>query len=271
MKKLLSLLLSVLLILPLFALPSYAAESPDPVAAELSSDTVARVKEEVLTGNITNHEDVLKVALAQYEAATKARTYSRSATPIDENAPLTITQLVDSTTDENGVTIETIAKTSLLVLDENGRSANNMLYRSYHMSNSNGLNQYSVFATHTMFVETRTNDPIAHTETVCVTKMETVLVYGTAMKASGLLHRFACSDEYMDVDGFQQGYYEDDLVTNPSAGNVYDYEPPERWVPRVLLGSFVQTSAEIFVGSTSFTIVNHQTLDGTSTWYLIED
>ena len=252
MKKFLSLLLSVLLILPLFALPSYAAESPDPVAAELSSDTVARVKEEVLTGNITNHEDVLKVALAQYEAATKARTYSRSSTPIDEDAPLTITQLVDSTTDENGVTTETIAHSSLLVLDENERSVSATEYEYYVRSNSGGNNTYSVYATITLHVTTRTNDPIENTTTARATHLSTVLTYGTAITASSLQHSY-----YDRCDGFGADYYEceSDIVYNPAAGYHSFSLRDSRWIPRYNPG-LIKGTVTITVGTTTFTVVS---------------
>ena len=259
MKKFLSSLLSVLLILPLFALPSYAAENPGPITAELSSDTVARVKEEVLTGNITNHEDVLKVALAQYEAATKARTYSRSSMPIDEDAPLTITQLVDSTTDENGVTTDTLAATSLLVLDENGSPVSaNSYFLYYKMTSTGGNNTYSVYATHTMYAVGMQNNPTFETDTIRVDRSTTVLTYGTSIGASSLQQFYADSCDVIDLDSTTDS---STVTYNPIAGRNYTFYPDSRYIPRYNLG-YIQTSVRIIVGTSTIEIASILPLAG---------
>ena len=79
--------------------------------------------EEILSGNITSEEDVLRVALAQDIARTASTSNnSRSATPstdTDDFSPM-ISQILETTTDEDGNVIYLIADTGLLVslLDE---------------------------------------------------------------------------------------------------------------------------------------------------------
>lgn len=225
-----------------------------------------------MTGNISNHEDVLKVALAQYEATEKARTYSRSSTPIDEDAPLTITQLVDSTTDENGVTTETIAKTALLVLDGNERSVSALELSQCHLSGSGGNNTYSVYATHTMYAETRRgtpSNPSATEDYIRISHMTTVLTYGTAISAGSLLHRYADSNDYAEYDSI---YEEAPMTYNPTAGTSYTYTPSSRrWLLQYnVLGSYIQTSVEVFVGNTSFSVWTNQPLDQVSWWRMVD-
>lgn len=151
-------------------------------ASTPSSETVKRVQQEVLSGNITNVDDVLDVALAQH-LSIAGNSKIRS---VDNDASLQIYQLLDSDTDAEGNKSETIAVTALLVLDAQGQSVSASEYTTHHMTGNNDLNEYSIFATHTTLLKSRTDDPIYHTEAVRVYSMQTVLTYGTAMTASKL-------------------------------------------------------------------------------------
>lgn len=82
------------------------------------------------------------------------------------------------------------------------------------------------------------------------------------MTASKLLHRCAYSRDVVELDS---DYVEDDPVYTPSAGRTYSFtpffDPEDGWVPRYVLGAYVQTSVEVFVGSTSFVIWNNLRMD----------
>ena len=263
-KRFLCLTLTVLLMVPMVVSAAEIDGGIDPIEErlDLSEETVERVKEEVLSGEITSQEDVLTVALMQYcDTNQDTQVYDLQACSVDEDEPLKIVQVVDETVDAEGNTSETVAVTALLVLDEDGQSVSAAeYYTNYRMTGNKGLNQYSVFATHTTYLKSRTTT--ADGTFVRVYYMNTVLTYGTSMTASKLLHRCAYSRDIADWDS---GYIEDSPVNNPVAGTKYMFTPfssaDDGWVPRGILGAYVQTSVEVFVGGTSFTICNTLRMD----------
>lgn len=188
-KRLICLFLTALMVIPFFTPAVRADENIE----KLSGNTVERVYEEILTGNITNEEDVLKVALAQYTSKTQSAvdTYdARSVNPTaDEegNTSPVISQVLERTTDENGVTTVLVADTGLLVTDANGDAVyTDRLYNSA----TGALSQYSITATHTIYYYYRYGfDGMAFTdEQVKGYKMVTVLNYGGVYTATLLEH-----------------------------------------------------------------------------------
>ena len=171
-----------------------------------------RVYAEVLSGEITDQEDVLRVALAQYEERENGRARMSGTDEVDDN--LTITQVLDSHVNEKGHIIENIVTTDLLVLDRESKLARaNSIKTGY-----GNLSEYSIYATMNVSV---TYDSTAGT--VRFDWFDTKLTYGTAMTAGSLTQSSTISDRF---------FQEDDPVVNtyayPSAGKNYHYVPSNK-------------------------------------------
>ena len=143
--RFLALLLSVLLMASMLPPAAFADEPAD----ELTQETIDRVYDEVLTGEITSTEDVLRVALAQYEARQTTTYGMRSVGSITENEDEVprITQVIESTLDKEGNTISFVADTALLVTDEEG----NMVTLRHANQDFIVLNDYNITAQHTVY------------------------------------------------------------------------------------------------------------------------
>lgn len=238
---------------------SVGVHASDPTPT-VSNETIARVHEEVLTGNITNHEDVLAVALAEY--MSKPRTMAATLSE-DSDEPLKITQLIDETTAPDGTPISTYASTALLVLDEEGRSVNATEYYNHHMTGNGGDSGTQIFATHTTFVTAKCTDPTNPFSTqrfFKITSMNTIITCGTAIQATKMQQSYA--DE-ADPVGLDYRIEHGPVVTNPVAGTHYPFLPnTSRYLQMAVYGTYIQSYVQIWVGNTSFSICNTLDLNG---------
>lgn len=223
-KSILCLLLSLLLTVSFFPIHASAAESSE----ELSQETIDRVYNEILTGNITNKEDVLKVALAQYENCTQATpaTYSVNSSgpnsPDGENTSPTITQVLETTTNEDGTITKLVADTGLLVVDESGYPVyTDRLYeRSFE-----SLEDYDITARLTVYYYFRyKSDGIIMEEMeVKIHNMSTVLFYLGDYQATKLetYYSFKKDGSALPTQYLQASY------TNPAPNKVYTNTPSQ--------------------------------------------
>lgn len=85
---------------------------------ETEEQKLARVQAEVLSGNITNDQDVIEVALTQY--AEKVAYCRANGIEITPNEALTITQVLSSDVDINGTNTIDFACTTLGIFDSFG-------------------------------------------------------------------------------------------------------------------------------------------------------
>jgi len=258
MKKIFVCVLAVMMVLFNLSGVAFAQENV-PVVSEPSLDVVERVCEEVLTGNITNHEDVIAVAVAQ--SIQKATAYSLASEITDE--PLQITQVLDVQDNPDGTTEANMAVTALLVLDESGMPLS-LKDEYYHMSTPGGLSGHQVYATHTMYTKGQADpDNVLNPQRkIQVVRMETTLNSGPFETVTKLIHRYG---ETLDIADYET-HLEEETIHYPQAYNTYSYVPYGSSLLSVpyRLGSYVQTSVEIFVGANSFVIENTLPLDGSS-------
>lgn len=184
-----------------------------------SDATVARVYEEILSGNITSEEDVLRVALAQdAERAASASNNSRSATQFtdtDDSSPM-ISQVLETTTDEDGNVIYLIADTGLLVVDENGEFVNR-----HYLRTTESFDNLDITARHTVYYYYKF-DEFAGDPYVKLHQMSTLLLYEGTTRATKLQHIY-----YLNWSPTVVATY-----NNPTQSNVYinsysgaDWEP----------------------------------------------
>ncbi len=180
---------------------------------ETDAEIRERVFEEIRSGNITNDEDIIKVALDQYEerlARSRMRASDSKQEEIDDS--FSITQVMGRHVDEQGNLVEDVMSTGLIVLDE----SNNMARASTITSSENAqLSEYSIYCTMNVnFTVDR------HNPSVKLNGFDTTLHYGTSMKAWHLLQgsKYAPEPffEYDDVDI---------NIDNPAGDRAYHYTP----------------------------------------------
>lgn len=179
----LSLILVIVLIFSAI-LPLYAAANENDIPSE---STITRVCEEVLSGNITNEEDVLRVALAQDISRTaSASDNSRSMTQTadtDDSSPM-ISQILETTTDEEGNTVYLVADTGLLVVNENGETVNR-----HYLRTTRTFSNLNITARHTVYYYLKLED-IFDYGMVKLYRMSTMITYGGTTRASELEHYY---------------------------------------------------------------------------------
>ncbi len=152
-----------------------------------SDATVARVYEEILSGNITSEEDVLRVALAQdAERAASASNNSRSATQstdTDDSSPM-ISQVLETTTDEDGHLVYLIADTGLLVVDENGEAVNR-----HYLRTTETFDDLDITARHTVYYYLKLSDALGNPQ-VKFYRVSTMVFYSGTERATKLNHYY---------------------------------------------------------------------------------
>lgn len=219
----------------------------------LPSDTVERVKAEVLTGDITNAQDVLDVALSQYYSAPatyRMRSINNPESAADES--LKISQIIETTNNEDGSRRGVLAVTGLLVVDENGRSVSAKEYEYYRMSSNTqegNLDAYHIFATQTIYVTFCFYDPDIKTATLQIDHMNVRLIYEGTQRASRMRQIYADEADYIGYDTIVE--YQT-WILDPSPIS-YSFTPT-RSRPLPIGSTQLQGLAEIRYGDVTMTI-----------------
>ncbi len=219
----------------------------------VSSSTLNRVCDEILTGEITKIEDIFCVASAYMDAGLLQSGITAS---INKDGRLQIMQLIDLKTANLQSIHEKsdVAVSVLLVLNPDGTEASGTQY----LQDSGGLNEYSVFAVHTAYFDMRENsffDPIE----VRMTTISTRLIYGTQMTASRLVHSYSAEQNRLDDSQESRTFAS---VNSPVQGRDYTNSVYSSWysVGKGLQG-YLSSKAVISVGTTSFTLSTYNNLD----------
>ncbi|GKX27529.1 hypothetical protein SH1V18_00090 [Vallitalea longa] len=180
--------------------------------SEIEANLQEKVYTEVLSGNITNEADVIRVALAQYEErSNKKRLSAYKQNKVTEDNSLSITQIIDTDIDENGNVLENFVTTNLLVLDKN----KNLITADSIETGSGQLSEYQIYAYMNVSVTNETRKC-----RVRFNWFDTTLVYGTALTAGSLIQASTyCPEPF-------SGYDDKTIQINAPQGNVaYKYVP----------------------------------------------
>ena len=175
---------------------------------ETEAEKQERVYKEVLTGNITNDEDVIRVALKQYAEKEENATSSKQSMKEDY---LSVTQTIGEKIEGTGNVVEEIVSTGLVIVDENQRR----VPIDEIETGSGQLSQYSIYATMTVNV---TND--RQTQKARLNFIETKLNYGTSMKAGSLVQFLWYSDSVIG-----EAVDKKKTTSSPNANYPYRYYP----------------------------------------------
>lgn len=259
MKKSCFKVLCMVLIIALLA-PNAFAAAPAPEAPLADAATVARVKQEIAAGEITDMEDLFLVAYQHLGADLEEEGMTAY---INEDGTLGITQIINASKSKDGRLTKTeYAKASILLVDTEYKQ---ITHYSALLSNTsarayNGLDSVMVYATHIAYYYeqlAQRNDGIWDFQAK-LSHMETTLTYGTnAFSASRLEQSFIAQQNHFDLP------HEGVKVThNPDAGQKYEYEPTgTKWYWSALAdssvwGGHISTCATIYIAnsSLSFTV-----------------
>lgn len=224
----------------LIFIPASVAGATDLLETESEGEMRERVFEEVLSGEITNDEDVIKVALEQYQERMNQRLRMGSPELVEDDS-LSITQVLDTYADENGNVLEDVVTTGLIVVDEN----NNLLTGSMITTGSGQLSEYSIYATMNVNV---TYDSSAGK--VKFNWFDTKLTYGTAMTAGRLIQASTYQSEpYLGYDDITK------QISYPQGNVAYRYVPTNMSMINYMNFDSGRTCrSEIYGGSRSFII-----------------
>ena len=224
-------------------------------AQETEEEKIVRVYNEVLTGNITNVEDVLDVAFEQMEMmedADNATTYG--ARSLDDGSSLQITQVIDKSVDEAGNEEGTVAVTGLLLVDEDGRSVSAGEYRQERLNTTQtegSLSAYSIRATITIYFEVRdTSTQYNGASTVKLKHMRTRLYYDSSYTATMMRHIYI-GDKYGMGDAKE--VREQSWIYSPTAGTYY-YYPSNTSEHPFGNGGYIRGIVEIRYGTQLMTV-----------------
>lgn len=185
-------------------------------SSESKSELQERVFAEVLSGNISNDADVLRIALTQYKERMNGAGLSvYGVNQESKDDSLSITQMLDTRVDENDHILNDLVTTNLAVLD---KEQNFVMPSEIVTSIENGsaqLSEYSIYATMNVSV---TNDITGFK--VRFNWFDTTLIYGTALKASSLVQASKYStDPFFEYDDVTK------VTNSPQANVAYHYIP----------------------------------------------
>lgn len=204
----------------------------------VDSFTRERVYGEMVSGNITNEEDVLKVAVEQYWQRKSIAIDTLDAETEYDDGSFSITQSLGSYIDEDGNVNENILSTGLIVLDED-----NNLVRISEVSNPSGnatFSEYNIYATMTVNMTIDKQKLQVH-----FNSFKTRLTYGTAMKAGKLIqggwHAETLTEFYSETEK---------TYANPDANKDYQFVPSyKQMVTYENVGTGAQAYSKVMVGS----------------------
>ena len=223
MKKFVSIVLTLVLVLGI-AIPASASQITIGTI-ETEEQKLARVQAEVLSGNITNDQDVIEVALEQL--AEKVAYCRENGIEMNPNESLTITQVIESDASIAGVdSVQDVAITGLLIVDENGNQRAATDYLSDSDSNTISIAGGNIIATTTMTVRFEYVSSSILWDTR-IYKISTSVQNFAGQTADKLRHICRLRDFNND-----NSVYTSSVVTNPSSTAPVTYYPPTSYIPK---------------------------------------
>ena len=227
---------------------------PATAATETPQMKEKRILNEVLTGEITNQDDIIQYALTQRETRTRtaAQAYTSEEGDSDISDDFTITQVLGESVDENGCKITNIATSSLIVTDENGEqvAASDYSYNNYSHSYTAGSSQCSVSAVFTMYVQERKDMSSFVSVPQAKVSYAKTIVYNNGSAGANSLQQFYDADRDR-VTGINVYSHKSSIIYSPKNATAYTYTPydPSPWYDTCQFSAVLNCSALVKVGS----------------------
>lgn len=261
MKKLTSVFLVFCLSL-LMILPASAARETPQMKEK-------RILNEVLTGEITNQDDIIQYALAQRETCTRAaaQTYTAEEGDSDISDDFTITQVLGETVDENGCKITNIATSSLIVTNENGEqvAADDYYYTTESKSYTAGSSQCAVTAVLTTYVQVKVE--VGFGQAFVRVQYSKTTVNNNGSSGANSLQQTYYADR-SSVSGVDYYTHQSSIIYNPVNAQAYTYTPydPSPWYPTGQYDAVLRCNAIVKVGSVTLRAACVYSLDTHYGW-----
>lgn len=257
-KKLLAFLLSFIFILslptPVAAASSLWHNKPTSMALEhfdLTENLIEKVQEDLLLGQISNHEATISLAIAQY-----LNLVSEGIPQVDNGGLPQIAQVISNKEASDGSTERAVAYSTLVILDKNGNAITSEELVDMSMQADGTLDGYSIDASHTTYFTLKV-DTWGRITAARLDRMTTVLTYNSSSTASKLVQVYVA-----DPAPFQTEYFETSRTINsPSARTTYTYRPGGVFYPTNLYGTSIGSRAEVYCGSKVLVVRSTYPLD----------
>ena len=239
----------MVLIIALLA-PNVFAATPAPEAPLADAATVARVKQEIAAGEITDMEDLFLVAYQHLGADLETEGMTAY---INEDGTLGLTQIIDSEnkmTRSGQVEEKTIAVTTFAILDNQANLLTDYeYYYNYDEEYSSG-SLSSVYASHTAYINAKYpvdsdgNGALYGLE-IQLNYMVTNISYSNpAYLASKMIQSYYIMQYYTEMESGSR------TVNNP-ASSTHTYDPGATdWYDPTSWGGGIYTAAEIWIANT---------------------
>lgn len=220
---------------------NYETNSTDEVleSFNLSEKIIDEVESEILSGEISDHEAVIGLALAECLGVVKT-----DVPQVDNEGLPQIAQVISTTPSADGTIEKEVAYSTLVILDENEHALTSEELVSMTNTSSGTLKEYSIDATHTGYFTLKV-DQLGRITAARLDKMVTVLTYNSTSKASKLVQVYVA-----DPAPYQTEYFETSKTTNsPAARTTYSYSPDSVFYVTNRYGTSIGSRAEIYCGS----------------------
>ena len=216
MKKFVSIVLTLVLVLGI-AIPASASQITIGTI-ETEEQKLARVQAEVLSGNITNDQDVIEVALEQL--AEKVAYCRENGIEMNPNESLTITQVIESDASIAGVnSTRDVSVTGLFMFDDNGVQITADYVNRFGSDSVDILNG-NIHATTTMVVRER---PQQFTIETKVYNIYTIFQNVGGYTADRLQHRYTLMPAFEDIQ-------ESGVIYDPANNTSYTFHPSTDYI-----------------------------------------
>ena len=242
-------ILCLVLVMALLS-PHVFAATPAPEVPLADAATVARVKQEIAAGQITDMEDVFLVAYQHLDADIEEDGMTAYINP---DGTLGFTQIISTTRTRNGSTEQKLAVTSIALLNSDG-TRSTVRIDSITGYDSGSLSNISVYATHTAFIwreSTLTSDLGIADYRFKLDEIVTTINYNTVSFVPTKLVQ-----EYYAEQNFGGSSEANSKTTNNPSNGSHSFSPGNAsWFDsgQGITGS-IKASAKVYISNTSSTI-----------------
>ncbi len=239
---------------PVIAASFYNGEEATSTTLErfdLTEDLIMDVQQDLLSGQITNREATLNLAVAQY-----LNLINTEIPQVDNGGLPQIAQVISENQTANGAVEREVAYSTLVLLDKDGNVLTDEELVDMSMHADGTLDTYSIDASHTTYFTLKV-DNWGRITAARLDRMTTVLTYNSSSKASKMVQVYVA-----DPAPYQTEYFETSRTINsPDARATYTYRPGGVFYVTNRYGTSIGSRAEIYCGSKVLVVRSTYPLD----------
>ena len=227
---------------PAIAASFYCGEKTTNVTLEcldLTEDLIIEVQRDLLSGQITNHQATLNLAIAQQLELINAE-----IPQVDNGGLPQVVQVISENQAANGAIEREVACSTLVLLDKNGNALSSEDLVDMRLNAGGTLDLYSIDASHTTYFTLKV-DNWGRITAARLDRMTTVLTYNSSSRASKMVQVYVA-----DPAPYQTEYFETSRTINSTdERTTYTYRPGGVFYVTNRYGTSIGSRAEIYCGS----------------------